>query len=49
MVAFYLSQDENEFFWRYFTRLNNFIAQYGYYLEKREILNVIKEEVNGGT
>jgi len=35
--------------WRYFDRLNNFIGQYGYYLGKREILNVINDGVNGET
>jgi len=49
MAVLYFLQDENEYLWMYFDRLNNFIAQHCYCLGKQKILNVINEGLNGET
>ena len=49
MTIFYFPQYEHELFWRYFKRLNIFLAQYGYYVGKWKILDIVDEGVNSKT
>ena len=49
MAIFHFSQLEYELFWRYFKRLNIFLAQCGYYVSKWEILDITDDCVNSKT
>jgi len=49
MVIFHFSQFEHELFWRYFRRLNVFLAQCGYHMGKWKILDIVDAGVNGET
>jgi len=49
MAIFHFPKFEYEIFWRYFERLNAFLAQYGHCVGKCEILDIIDEDVNSKT
>ena len=49
MAIFHFPQFEHELFCWYFKRLNVFLAQYGYFVGKWEILGIVDEGVNSET
>jgi len=49
MTSFNFPQCEYELFWKYYGRLHDFLAHYGYCLEKWEILNIVYEGVTSET
>ena len=49
MAIFHFLQLEHELFCWYFKRLNAFLAQYGYFVGKWEILGIIDEGVDSET
>ena len=49
MVIFHFFQFERELFWRYFKRLNVFLAQCDYCVGKWEILHIVDDDVNSKT
>ena len=49
MEFFHFPQFEYELFWRYFKRLNAFLAECCYYIGKWKILDIGDEGVNSKT
>lgn len=50
MAIFRFSQQELELFWRYLAQLHGYLVHYtqhSYVYERWEILNIVKERVNG--
>ena len=49
MPSFHFPQYENELFWRYYDRLDVFLAHCDYHLEKWELLDIVYEGMNRET
>ena len=49
MAIFHFHQFEHELFWRYFKRLNVFLAQCGYCVGKWKILDILDKGVKTET
>ena len=45
MTSFHFPQCEHELFSKYYDKLHDFLAHYGYCLEKWELLNIVREGV----